>query len=150
MKTKQILYLCITGLIIAMIILSILPIWTFTNYPTASAATEEEVNTDYNKTIFDDNKGIFIEKNTQEIIYYPQLEIKHEMTISSITVNTYMANTSTEIDPDYQTFRIVYKDENEKITQYKFLEKGYNNITIDVNLKYPKYILKPQLLQEKK
>lgn len=43
--------------------------------------------------------------------------------------------TSTETDPDYQTFRIVYKDENEKITQYKFLEKGYNNITIDVNLK---------------
>lgn len=135
MKTKQILYLCITGLIIAMIILSILPVWTFTNYPTASAATEEEVNTNYNSTIFDDNKGIFIEKNTQENTYYPQFQINHEMTISSITVNTYMTNTSTETDPDYQTFRIVYKDENEKITQYKFLEKGYNNITIDVNLK---------------
>lgn len=112
MKTKQILYLCIAGLIIAMIILSILPIWTFANYPTASAATEEEVNTDYNYTTLEPKEGVLsiTIKDTDPAYSYSIVNvlnapIKNELTIN---INIYINKN------ENKNLIIVYDDNTNK------------------------------------
>lgn len=129
MKTKQILYLCIAGLIIAMIILSILPIWTFANYPKASAATEEEVNTDYNYMNYENKNGIFYYKT--ETGKYPKFEIapgrynNENYRPTSININFY-TNANANI-----YYKIHYMTGPEDPT---VILKNYENKTIKLNL----------------
>ena len=130
MKTKQILYLCIAGLIIAMIILSILPIWTFANYPKASAATEEEVNTDYNQTQYENKSGIFNFTST-DTSYYPKFEItpsRQQTTIDVKTINfNFYINKNANIKIYY---RIILSDD----TALPIVNlNSYENQTITVN-----------------
>lgn len=144
MKTKQIFYLCITGLIIAMIILSILPIWTFANYPTASAATEEEVNTDYNKYVEDYVKfenGIVSITTTDEnrvpwTIYVDNAPIENKNL--TITINIYTTANETIISnnngftKNYQTNYIndsfnIEKNNSNIIILALYLKSGNNN-----------------------
>lgn len=126
MKTKQILYLCIAGLIIAMIILSILPIWTFANYPTASAATEEEVNTDYNYTTLEPKEGVLsiTIKDTDPAYSYSIVNvlnapIKNELTIN---INIYINKN------ENKNLIIVYDDNTNKTI--KNYQENYINDTI--------------------
>lgn len=129
MKTKQILYLCITGLIIAMIILSILPIWTFTNYPTASAATEEEVNTDYNikSENIETQNGIFNAGYNNEISFTIQKNFTNSITLNlNIYTQTNFSNSIRIIAYDGETTH-----EIQTISNSTFINKNGTNIYIN-------------------
>lgn len=127
-----------------MIILSILPIWTFTNYPTASAATEEEVNTDYNKYVEDYVKfenGIVSITTTDEnrvpwTIYVDNAPIENKNL--TITINIYTTANETIISnnngftKNYQTNYIndsfnIEKNNSNIIILALYLKSGNNN-----------------------